>query len=187
MSQPEKKRSRIASRYGTAIAGAILITIVMTIVAALSVPIAAWSAQSLIDGDAPDFALKNITGENLRLSEYRGEVVLLSFWSTTCGRCRDQLSVVNDLFVAHREQGLQVLSISIDHEARDARKTAADLDLDIPVLLDDEHVVSRLYDLGMLPLTVLIDHHGTVRQIYAGYQRGDGQRYRTELEKLLVE
>jgi peroxiredoxin len=183
MSQPEKKSSRIASRDGTAIAGAIL----MTIVAALSAPIAAWSAQSLIDDHAPDFALKNITGKNLRLSEYRGEVVLLSFWSTTCGRCRDQLSVVNDLFVAHREQGLQVLSISIDHEARDARKTAADLDLNIPVLLDDEHVVSRLYDLGTLPLTVLIDHHGTVRQIYAGFQRGDGQRYRTELEKLLVE
>ena len=82
MLQAEKKPSRIASRTDTAIAAALFITILLIVAA----PLGAWGARSLIDAPAPDFALKNLDGENLRLSEYRGEVVLINFWSTTCGR-----------------------------------------------------------------------------------------------------
>jgi peroxiredoxin len=183
MLQPEKKRSRIASRNGTAI----LRAFVLILTAVLSAPIIAWSAQSLVDARAPDFALKNLAGENLRLSEYRGEVVLLNFWSTSCGRCREQLSVVDDLFAAHEGQGLQTLSISIDHDDSETRRTVADLDLHLSVLVDSEHTVSRLYDLGTLPLALLIDHHGTVRQVYKGFRSGDQEIYKADLEKLLAE
>ena len=59
--------------------------------------------------------------------------------------------------------------------------------LQAPVLLDDRKAVSRLYNVGTLPMTVLIDHHGTVRRVYAGYRRGDEEIYRIELEKLVAE
>jgi peroxiredoxin len=183
MLQAERNRSRTVSRHGTAL----MRVFVTIIVGMLSMPCVAWGASLRLDEPAPDFALKNFAGENLRLSEYRGEVVLVNFWSTSCGKCRDQLSVVDDLFAAHQAHGLQVLSISTDHDAADARQSAEDLNLQIPIVFDSEHVVSRIYDLGTLPLTVLIDHHGTVRQVYKGYRRGDEELYRAELEKLLAE
>ena len=183
MLQPEKKRRRIASRNRMPIAGIPFIFIVLMMLA----PLAAWSAQSLIDEPAPDFALKNFDGENLRLSEYRGEVVLVNFWSTTCGRCREQLSYVDELFLEYGDQGFRVLGVGIDHDTGQVRKTAADLGLHIPVLFDDEHVVSKLYDLGSLPFTVLIDHHGKVHQVREGFRSGDEEFYRAELEKLLAD
>jgi peroxiredoxin len=183
MLQPEKRRSRIASRNGTAIAGIPFIFILWIMAA----PFAAWSAQSLIDERAPDFALKNTDGQNLRLSEYRGEVVLVNFWSTACGHCREQLSFVDELFVAHSDQGFHVLGVSVGDDNGRARETAADLELHFPVLFDDEYVVSKLYDIGSLPLTVLIDHHGKVRQVRKGFRAGDEEFYRAELEKLLAD
>lgn len=183
MLQAENKPSRIANRTDTAIAAALFITILLIVAA----PLRAWGARSLIDAPAPDFALKNLDGENLRLSEYRGEVVLINFWSTTCGRCRAQLSFIDELFVAHRDQGFQVLSVSIDHDNGQTRKTAADLELNFPVLFDNQHIVSKLYDLGSLPLTVLIDHHGQVRQVHKGFQAGDEEFLRVELEKMLAD
>jgi peroxiredoxin len=183
MLQPEEKRSRIASRSGTLFAGRFLLITLICV----SAPLMAWGAQSLIDARAPDFALKNFAGENLRLSEFRGEIVLVNFWSTTCGRCREQLAFVDELFVEYGDQGFRVLGVSIDRDTGQVRKTAADLKLHFPVLFDDEHVVSKLYDLGSLPLTVLIDHHGNVRQVRKGYRAGDEEFYRDELEKLLAD
>ena len=155
--------------------------------ALLSLPIAAWSAQSLLAETAPDFALKNLAGKNLRLSEYRGEVVLVSFWSVRCGKCREQLSTVDDLYSQHEGEGFQVLSVSIDKKVDKARQMAAGLGLRFPVLSDDDRVASRLYDINELPMTVLIDPHGTVRHVHKGYAPGDADTYRTELEELLAE
>jgi len=155
--------------------------------ALLSIPLVAWSTQKLVAQQAPDFALKSIAGENMRLSEYRGEVVMVTFWSTWCGRCRDQLPVVDDLYMSHRDQGFKVLSVSIDDDIRRTRDTAADLRLQIPVLFDEHKSASRLYDLDTLPQIILVDPTGVVRHVHAGYRRGDEQLYRDEVTRMLAE
>jgi len=155
--------------------------------ALLSIPLVAWSTQKLVAQQAPDFALKSIAGENMRLSEYRGEVVMVTFWSTWCGRCRDQLPVVDDLYMSHRDQGFKVLSVSIDDDIRRTRDTAADLRLQIPVLFDEHKSASRLYDLETLPQIVLVDQTGVVRHVHAGYRRGDERLYRDEVTRMLAE
>jgi len=147
----------------------------------------AWSARPTIAEVAPDFALKSVTGENLRLSEYRGDIVLLNFWSTRCGRCRDQLSELDTLYSKHREQRFQLLSINIDKDQDSVRQTVENLRLQFPVMFDEQKAVSRLYDLGAMPFTVLIDPTGTVRYVHAGYKRGDELLYGDETEILLAE
>jgi peroxiredoxin len=153
----------------------------------LCIPFMAQSAQKLVAQRAPDFALQSITGENVRLSEYRGEVVIVTFWSTNCGRCRDQLPAVGDLYDRHRDRGLKVLSVSVDDDIGRTRDTVADLRLQIPVLFDEQKSVSRLYDLESLPQIVIVDPMGTVRHVHSGYRRGDEQLYQDELEELLAE
>lgn len=147
----------------------------------------AVAAPPAVSDAAPDFALKSLSGENLRLSEYRGDVVIVNFWSTRCGRCRDQLGKLDALYGQHREQGVQILSINIDRDEGDVRDAVANLRLQFPVLLDDRSTVSKLYDLRKIPFTVLIDPTGTVRYVHSGYRRGDEQTYASEMGILSAE
>lgn len=153
----------------------------------LLLPLTGLAGKQFISEPAPDFALKNAQGENLRLSEYRGEVVMLTFWASWCGRCRDQLAQLANLHSRHGEAGLRILSVTIDDDPDRARAIMADLRLGFPVLFDADKTVARLYDPRTMPLTVIIDHAGTVRHLHEGYRRGDEESYQSELMALLAE
>lgn len=150
-------------------------------------PVLAGSGEKLVAQPAPDFALKSLSGENLRLSEYRGEVVLVNFWASWCGTCREQLPVLADLHAQYRDQGLQVLSVSIDRKSKRAEKALAGLHPAFPVLLDDRKAVSRLYDLDEMPFAMLIDEAGTVRAVYEGFDDDDRQLYQEQIAALMAE
>ena len=104
----------------------------------LIAPLTGWPSPPTIAEAAPDFALKSVAGDNLRLSEYRGEIVLLNFWSTRCGRCRDQLSELDTLYAEHREHGFQLLSVNIDKDQvsvnldKDGKLSVLELNITIP-------------------------------------------------------
>ena len=183
MLRRKRKPNRSAGQCRELTAGLVKFTALLL----LAVPLAAWAARPTVADTAPDFALKSVTGNNLRLSEYRGDVVLLNFWSTRCGRCRDQLSQLDILYSEHREQGFQLLSINIDTDQDSVREAVAGLRLQYPVMFDEQKSVSRLYDLGTMPFTVLIDPTGTVRYVHEGYKRGDELIYDDEMGILLAE
>lgn len=132
---------------------------------------------------APDFALKDTRGENLRLSEYRGEVVLLSFWADWCGRCLPQLDQLAALQRRHGDRGLKVLAVNIDPADGAARDAAARLG--IPVLRDQDQAVARDYDLDELPVALLLDQTGHVRQVHGNWRDGDAATLETALAALL--
>ena len=132
------------------------------IAGAVSYPLAARAAPA--DGtSAPDFALKELGGSNLRLSEYRGDVVVLTFWASWCGPCRGTLSDLNKLHDAVSEDETVVLGVNIDGDARLAASVVESLDLLYPNLADSQQTVGRLYDVEQLPLTLLLDREGVVR------------------------
>ena len=145
------------------------------------------AATHLSGAEAPDFVLKSLSGENLRLSEYRGEVVMLSFWATWCGDCRAQLAGFNDVYNRYREAGFELLAVSMDKELDDAEETASNLQAGYPVLHDMGREVSRLYDVGSIPVIVLIDREGIVREVFQGYRRGGEQEYLEQVKALLRE
>jgi peroxiredoxin len=136
---------------------------------------------------APDFVLKSLDGENLRLSEYRGQIVVMNFWASWCGRCRNQLPALENLYERYRESGMQILSINLDDDIENARQVSRDLHLSFPVLLDDRKTAARLYDPQKMPMTLLIDSSGAIRHVYEGYRSGDEKHYQSELEDLLAE
>jgi peroxiredoxin len=121
-------------------------------------------ARELAGSEAPDFALKSTTGRNIRLSEFRSEVVALVFWASWCGDCRAQLPALGRLQQELAADGLQVLAVSLDHDMKAAREAAAGLRVDFPVLHDGLGEVGRLYRLQRLPALVLVDREGRVRE-----------------------
>lgn len=140
----------------------------------------AVAATPVVGQPAPDFALKSTGGRNLRLSEYRGQPVLVTFWASWCGRCAEQLQALAELQAARGDQALRVLAVNIDQAPGPALDAAGRLQLTI--LHDADQSVARLYDPANLPFTVLVDADGRVRQVHARYRAGDESAYVSELE-----
>jgi peroxiredoxin len=152
-------RARLEARvHTTALAAAAL-------AGALCFPLLAHSAPA-IGAPAPDFALKDLSGRNQRLSELRGEVVVLTFWASHCGPCRGALQSAGAA-VAAGDGSAVALGVSLDREADRAASVADSLGLQFPSLVDAGQAVGRLYDVQHLPLTLLIDREGTVRRAWA--------------------
>jgi peroxiredoxin len=144
-------------------------------------------ARDLAGSEAPDFALKSIAGKNLRLSEYRSEVVAVAFWASWCGDCRSGLPVLEKMQQQMGTDGLRVLSVSFDKDTVAARDVAAAAHVSFPVLLDPAGEVGRLYDVGNLPLVVLVDRGGRIRGSYEGGRSVTEQALAKDIRTLLRE
>lgn len=136
---------------------------------------------------APDFTLGTLQGANMRLQEQRGNVVLVNFWATWCGPCREEMPHLNRLYEKYRASGFTVMAVSIDDDPAKAASMASKLGLNFPVLFDAEKKVSRQYDLKAMPYTVIVDRDGRVRHLHRGYQSGYENTYDQQIRALLKE
>ena len=156
----------------------------LTVLAALAMTAALAAAVSLIGHKAPDFALPAAVGSNVRLSEYRGQAVIISFWSSRCSVCARQLTLLDRLYSTYRSSGLVVLAVSVDDDPLHAEEYARAHVAGFPLLLDTAKDVSRAYAIDRLPSTVLIDRSGIVRY-WHGDDRADDGSYVTQIRALL--
>ncbi len=152
-----------------------------------AIGVAATASSSLTGQTAPDFALRSSEGSNLRLSEYRGEVVMINFWATWCGPCRQEMPLLDDLYTRYERVGFKLLGVNIDDDSRRAMRMVEELGVSFPVLFDESKDVSRLYQDEAMPVTVLVDRSGTVRHVHHGYKPGYEEKYLTEIRSLLRE
>jgi peroxiredoxin len=136
---------------------------------------------------APDFTLRTTEGRNLRLQEQRGQVVLLNFWATWCGPCREEMPQLGKLYERYQGAGFQLLGVNVDEDPAAAAALAQKLGVKFPVLLDSAKQVSKLYELNSMPSTVLIDRDGKVRFLHRGYRAGFEQTYDQQIRALLKE
>jgi len=152
-----------------------------------SIAATALAASALSGQAAPDFVLKSASGENLRLSEYRGDVVMINFWATWCGPCRQEMPLLDELYGRYQRVGFSLLGVNIDDDSRRAMQMVEDLGVSFPVLFDESKEVSRMYQVDAMPVTVLVDRQGNVRHVHHGYKPGYEQQYLTEIRALLRE
>lgn len=140
-----------------------------------------------IDVAAPDFALRTFAGPNARLSEFRGNVVLISFWATWCGPCQQELPRLEDLQERYGPAGLVTLGISLDDDFGRARDMAQRLAVTFPLLLDQTREVARLYQVDAMPMTILIDREGRVRHVHEESRAEEGPLYLEQIRHLIDE
>src|SRR5580704_9169678 len=142
-------------------------------------------APALIGKDAPDFVLKANDGTNLRLSEFRGQVVLVNFWARWANDSRREIPALNRINTTYQRAGLVVLGISVDEDQRRAHEFADSMKVSYPMMFDTGEVLGRDYQLGKMPMTIMVDRGGVVRYSHLGYKRGDDRLYLDQIRELL--
>jgi peroxiredoxin len=134
---------------------------------------------------APDFTLKSSTGKNLKLSELRGQVVMINFWASWCAPCRQEMPLLNHIYEQYHKVGFTLLGVNIDDRSETAQALAQQLGISFPVLFDADKQVSHRYDVGAMPSTLLIDRSGKVRYLHRGYRAGVEVQYDKQVRELL--
>lgn len=136
---------------------------------------------------APDFTLQSNTGENVRLAEQRGQVVMLNFWASWCGPCRQEMPLLDAMYKRYNSAGFQFYGINVEEDNTDAKKLLKELGVTFPVLFDPESKASKLYNVDAMPTTVVIDKKGQIRYVNRGYKPGDENKYRDQVRELIRE
>jgi thiol-disulfide isomerase/thioredoxin len=147
-------------------------------------------AAALEGKPAPDFRLKNLDNKWVALADLKGHVVVLDFWATWCGPCRDALPHIDKLAKDKADKGLKVYAIDLlagQQETPDlVRDFVKNLNLTLPVLLDSDAKVAQTYLVTVIPQTVVIGKDGVVRKVIVGYGDGD-TRVQDAVDKALSE
>ena len=143
------------------------------------------SMASEVEGAAPDFTLKSKAGSNIRLQDLRGEVVLLNFWASWCGPCREEMPLMDKIYQQYKDLGFTILAVNVDEDSADADRFLASVPVSFPVLYDNQSKVSEQYKVDAMPTTVLIDRDGNKRFLHRGYKVGYEDDYERQV-KLLV-
>jgi thiol-disulfide isomerase/thioredoxin len=136
---------------------------------------------------APDFTLKSASGENLKLSELRGQVVLVNFWASWCGPCRQEMPLLDQLHRKYGPLGFTVLGVNVDGDPRQATAFLEKVPVTFPVVFDSGNAVSKSYEVVAMPTTLIVDRGGDVRYLHKGYASGIEAEYQQQVRLLLAE
>jgi thiol-disulfide isomerase/thioredoxin len=143
----------------------------MTRAAITATLLVALSSLVLGQGErpAPKLELKDVEGRALRLSDYKGKVVLLNFWATWCAPCRAEMPDLVKWQREYKSRGLQVIGVTYPpEELAEAREFIKSIGVNYPVALGDERT-KAMFDKGeTLPVTVVIDKKGMIREVIQG-------------------
>jgi peroxiredoxin len=145
------------------------------------------AAPSILGKPAPDFVLRGLDGRNLRLSEFRGQVVLVNFWARSDGDSRQQMPALDRINITYQRAGLVVLGVSVDEDLRRSKEFAASMGVSYPILFDTGTEIGKDYFLQKMPMTILVDRSGVVRYSAVGFKRGDERVYLDHIRALLRE
>ena len=137
--------------------------------------------------EAPDFALRTFVDGNVRLSEFRGEVVIVNFWAAWCGPCQQELPRLNDLYQRYQRAGLVMLGVNLDDDLARAQAMARSMSLSFPMLFDASKSIAQLYQLNDIPMTVFIDREGVVRHVHDTFRVDEEAVYLQQIRQLLDE
>lgn len=148
---------------------------------------ATLSMAGMASEPAPDFTLKSNQGENLRLEDYRGQVVMLNFWASWCGPCRTEMPLMDDIYQEYKDLGFTVLAVNVDEDSTDAKRFLDAVPVSYPILYDNTSTVTAAYGVDAMPTTVMIDRDGNARFVHRGYKPGYEDEYEQQVRQLVRE
>jgi cytochrome c biogenesis protein CcmG/thiol:disulfide interchange protein DsbE len=119
---------------------------------------------------APDFQLSTNIGETYKLSELRGNPVLINFWASWCPPCQSEMPAIQRVYDEFKDQGFKVLAVNTTYQddLGDAITFAQTRKLTFPILLDRDASAANLYEVRALPTTFFLDPHGIISEVVVG-------------------
>lgn len=157
------------------------------LIAALAALLVAVAAPATTADTAPGFALPDATGNTVTLADFEGQVVLINFWASWCGPCREEMPLLDQLSERYGPLGFTMLGINVEEDSTLADRFLEGTPVDFPILYDRENSVSQLYDVIAMPTTVIVDRQGQVRYVHHGYEPGNENEYQDQIRALIRE
>lgn len=143
--------------------------------------------HELLGREAPDLVARGLDGENVRISEFRGDVVVVSFWSGACNTCRAQLEALDRIARTYGSAGLKVLGVNLDDNRARAEKFARAQGVGFPLLVSTAKSTGREFGVDRLPMVLFLDRAGVLRVAHREFKSRDEEQYVRELRALLNE
>jgi thiol-disulfide isomerase/thioredoxin len=132
----------------------------------------------------PDWELKNLDGKTVKLSEFRGKVVILDFWAKWCVPCRVEIPHFVELQKQYGHKGLTVIGVSLDEQGPEVvKKFVKQLGVNYPIVIGNEKVAEAYSGIDAIPTTFLIDRQGRIVTRHMGYT--DKGTFEEEIQPLL--
>ena len=136
---------------------------------------------------APEFSLKTLSGEEMSLSMYKGKTLLIDFWATWCGPCREAIPHLVHLYKTYQGQGFEIVGLSMDKgDPKTVDHFVKSLDIPYPIAIAPEEI-ARAYGVNGLPTTVLIDKEGKIREKIVGFNTTIAKKIESRVAELLSE
>jgi peroxiredoxin len=149
-----------------------------------------WKALGVIRTSGitpPDFTLPTLDGGSITLSDLKGKVVLINFWTTWCPPCRDEMPSMERLYRRLKYEEFTLLAVDIMESPETVKKFARKYDLSFPILLDKTGEVSGKYAANAIPTTYIIDKKGKAVGKAIGPRKWNGEHAMALIEELLKE
>lgn len=137
---------------------------------------------------APDFTLQTLDGETVRLSDLRGQPLLINLWASWCPPCKAEMPAFENVYREYKDKGFQILAINATNQdnLNNAINFVQEYKLTFPILLDTNGEVSRQYHLNSLPTSFFVDRNGVIQQVVVGGPMSEAL-LRIRIEQLLQE
>lgn len=135
---------------------------------------------------APDFELKTLAGETVKLSDLRGQAVLVNLWATWCPPCRAEMQSIEKVYNEYKDDGFVVLAVNMTYQDNPSNIApfVDEYNLSFPILLDISNVVGKSYQLNSLPSSYFIGRDGIINEVVIGGPMAEAL-LRTRVEKIL--
>ena len=163
---PAKKRRKFIQIVVLALFVALCLYTVWTTV--LDQPSELFDSYELMDKQAPELTLQGLDGKQYKLSDFRGQPVMLNFWASWCEPCRAEMPLLNKQYEAAKGKGLVVLGINLSENAQTVKGFVKEYKLTFPILLDNDSTVADRYGIDPIPSTFFVDKEGIVQDIHIG-------------------
>ena len=151
-------------------------------------PVLAASPSTLQAGaPAPAFQLNSNTGKPVSLADLKGQIVLVNFWASWCGPCRQEMPILEQLNHQYRNKGVTLIGVNVEPDSGAGLAWLKATPVTFPILFDVDSKVSKLYEVQGMPNTVILDRKGIVRYIHRGYSPGAENEYLDQIRALIRE